>query len=121
MSNLIPYSPKLADLTLSEVQNAWIVDANEDYRAIVEAECRGVPTYQPSTYQPTTQQRPTSHKPERLPLYLSLGAFGIAGLGVAFLAGSMSKPTPPPQPAPAPTPIIVVPPANRCIAFCSGG
>jgi hypothetical protein len=116
MSQITPYSPKLADLTFLEIQDAWIVDANEDYRAIVEAEYRELPAYQPSVV------TPPSH--DRLALSLALGSFVIAGLGVAFVAGSFSKAAPLPTPSPAPTPIIVMPPPppeNRCIAFCSGG
>jgi hypothetical protein len=119
MSNIIPHSPKLADLTLLEVQDAWIVDANEDYSAIIEAQCREMcrPLYTSSTPSPQP-------KSDRLALSLAIGSFVIAGLGVAFIAGSFSKAVPPPTPSPAPTPqIIVIPPqkpADRCLAFCSG-
>jgi hypothetical protein len=119
MSNIIPHSPhspKLADLTFLEIQDAWIVERNTDYTAIstvVE------PEYERVAIHPAAKSQP-----DRLALSLAIGSFVVAGLGVAFIAGSFSKAAPPPTPSPAPTPqIIVIPPqkpADRCLAFCSG-
>jgi hypothetical protein len=115
----------LADLTLIQLQDAWMVERNADYRAIpVILEAESTPVT-PPTAAPDQEQGPFHQDPIAKALFY--GAFGALMLLVAYLVGkSNSAPAVLSSPPPVPPPVIVVPsqpqpPQHRCLLFCFGG
>jgi hypothetical protein len=111
----------LKDLTLGELQTAWIVAQGDEP---IEAEIIEYPA--PTAPMPAPAPMPTHPQHDRLAMGLFIGGLGFLGFLVVYLLGRFSAP--PVAPAPAPTPIVIVPPVqpppqpgDRCLLFCFGG